>query len=104
MDGDLHQEYQTSDSEPILPITKRRIAAERGEGVKDVLPRLLQMSAETRKMDESKFPLSCGAILFYHVPGTGGKVINDWLKRLVDANSDHATYFASTDDESSDRQ
>ncbi|KAL7470693.1 hypothetical protein ACHAXS_010944 [Conticribra weissflogii] len=96
-----HHEDETAETvnvvtDPILPITARKLALERGEPiVSDVLPKLLQMAAETRKIQESELPYSCGAVLFYHIPGTGGLAIRDWLKKLVRAHEETATFFSS---------
>mmetsp|Transcript_7091 Transcript_7091/g.14242 ORF Transcript_7091/g.14242 Transcript_7091/m.14242 type:complete len:364 (-) Transcript_7091:119-1210(-) len=93
---DATTETETVDTDPILPITARKLALARGETVvSDVLPKLLQMSSETRKINESELPYSCGAVLFYHIPGTGGKAIRDWLKKLVEAHEEIATFFSS---------
>lgn len=99
-DVDVTEADDTTNDEPILAINQRKLAVARGtegpEGVSDVLSRLLQMSAETRKIDESKLPYKCGAILYYHIPGTEGAVVNDWLMKLKDANG--ASYISSLEE------
>ena len=95
-DADLLVDFEDTEEDlPILPINARKLALRNGEGVGDILPRLFQMSLETRKIDESQLPHKCGVILFYHIPGTDGTAINQWLKKLKDANN--ASYFSSMD-------
>lgn len=35
----------------------------------------------------SELPYSCGMVLFYHVPSTGGATINTWLQRYTEDNA-----------------
>ena len=55
---------------PILPINQRKLAVSNGtsgpEAVADILPGLISMSTQTRKIDETKLPYKCGAIVYYH--------------------------------------
>lgn len=60
----------------------------------DTLSKLLQMNSRTRKLDDTKH--DCGVILYYHIPGTGGTDLNDWLQHLKDAN--RVQYISSVDD------
>ncbi|KAL3806422.1 hypothetical protein ACHAXA_002668 [Cyclostephanos tholiformis] len=87
------------DTVPILPINQRKFAVRNGTSgqgtVADVLPRLISMSARTRKIDETKLPYKCGAILYDHqIPGEGGVALNDWIKVLAESN-DGASFISS---------
>lgn len=57
----------------------------------DTLSKLLQMKTHTRKLDDTKH--NCGVIFYYHIPGTEGTAVNEWLQRLKDANG--ANYISS---------
>jgi hypothetical protein len=52
------------------------------------------MKSQTRKLDETRH--DCGVILFYHIPGTEGTEVNEWLKQLKDANN--PDYISSIQD------
>ncbi|KAL7514800.1 hypothetical protein ACHAXN_012121 [Cyclotella atomus] len=60
----------------------------------DSLSRLLEMKSQTRKLDETKN--DCGVLFYYHIPGTKGAALNEWLMKLEDANN--AQYISSSDD------
>ena len=62
----------------------------------DVLTRLWQMKSQTRQLDETTH--NCGVILYYHIPGTEGTAVNEWLKKLKDEND--AGYISSTENKS----
>ena len=63
----------------------------------DVLSHLLQLKSQTRKLEDTKY--DCGVVLYYHVPGTEGTAVNEWLKQLADAND--AEYFSRSDQNTS---
>eukprot|EP00581_Thalassiosira_minuscula_P017513 CAMPEP_0183714232 /NCGR_PEP_ID=MMETSP0737-20130205/8832_1 /TAXON_ID=385413 /ORGANISM="Thalassiosira miniscula, Strain CCMP1093" /LENGTH=363 /DNA_ID=CAMNT_0025943139 /DNA_START=26 /DNA_END=1117 /DNA_ORIENTATION=- len=93
-----------SDHVPILPINRRKLAVSRGEpgpgGVSDPLSNLLELSSQTRKLDEGKLPYKCGVILYdNHVPGEDGEMLNKWIKAQVHSN-DGATFISSEERES----
>jgi hypothetical protein len=52
------------------------------------------MKSQTRKLDETRH--DCGVILFYHIPGTEGTEVNEWLKQLKYANN--PDYISSIQD------
>lgn len=93
-----------TDAFPILPINRRKLAAKSGtsgpEAVVDVLPGLFSMSAQTRKIDETKLPHKCGAIIYdHHIPGEGGVALNDWIKKLVESHD--GSFFVSSEEHTS---
>ncbi len=61
----------------------------------DVLSRLLQMKSQTRKLDEREH--QCGVVFLYHIPGTDGSALNEWLKKLKDDND--AEYISSVENQ-----
>ena len=89
---------------PILPINQRKLAVGNGtsgpDTVADILPGLFSMSTQTRKIDESKLPYKCGAIVYdHHIPGEGSDALNDWIKELV--KSDNGSSFISSEEHKS---
>jgi hypothetical protein len=76
------------------PTIHGRLSDDDSEKSMDILSRLLQMKSQTRKLDETRH--DCGVILFYHIPGTEGTAVNEWLKQLKDANN--ADYISSIQD------
>jgi hypothetical protein len=89
---------------PILPINQRKLAVSNGtsgpEAVADILPGLCSMSTQTRKIDETKLPYQCGAIVYdHHIPGEGGDALNDWIKELVESN-DGSSFISSEEHKS----
>ena len=91
---------------PILPINQRKLAVSNGtsgpEAVADILPGLFSMSTQTRKIDETKLPYKCGAIVYdHHIPGEGGDALNDWIKELVESNDD-SSFISSEEHKSKD--
>ncbi|KAL3760792.1 hypothetical protein ACHAWU_007858 [Discostella pseudostelligera] len=75
----------------ILPINQRKLDSSHGNtgpgGVRDVLPGLLSLSSQARKIDETGLPYPCGAILYVHlIPGEAGDALNEWIAQLVESN------------------
>jgi hypothetical protein len=75
----------------ILPINQRKLDSSHGYtgpgGVRDVLPGLLSLSSQARKIDETSLPYPCGAILYvHHIPGDAGDALNEWITQLVESN------------------
>lgn len=91
LDLDDVKEYIHSISqseEPILPVHKRKFAVSKGqsgpEGISDVLPRLISYASQTRKLDESALPYTCGVIVYqHHLPGENGYEFDKWVRKLV---------------------
>jgi hypothetical protein len=84
---------------PILPINQRKLAVSNNksgpEGVRDVLQSLFSLSTKRRKVDETKLPYQCGAILYNHnIPGQDGYQLNEWIHELVQSNSG-SSYISS---------
>ncbi|KAL9180711.1 hypothetical protein ACHAXT_011164 [Thalassiosira profunda] len=93
------------DEEPLLPIHRRLQAAQKGESgpgaVRDVLPALAHMASRVRKLDESKLPYKCGAILYdQQIPGEGGDLLNEWIQKMVKNNG--GSFLSSGEQESKD--
>lgn len=88
----------------ILPINQRKYNTKQGNvglgGVSDVLPGLLSLSSQTRKIDETSLPYPCGAIVYVHlIPGDAGDALNEWIAELVKSN-EGASLISSEDNES----
>ena len=84
----------------ILPINRRKLDVRNNTsgpaGVRDVLQSLFSLLAtKRRKVDESKLPYKCGAILYNHnIPGQDGHQLNEWINELVQSNSG-SSYISS---------
>mmetsp|Transcript_54011 Transcript_54011/g.114717 ORF Transcript_54011/g.114717 Transcript_54011/m.114717 type:complete len:350 (+) Transcript_54011:78-1127(+) len=90
-DVDLDDLDANPNDEPILPINRRKMAVSRGDtgpgGVSDALPGLVQMSSQTRKVDEKNLPYKCGVIMYnHHIPGEGGDALDEWISELAESN------------------
>ncbi len=80
----------------ILPINQRKL----GREVSDVLPGLTSLSSQTRKIDETRFPYPCGAIVYVHlIPGDADDALNKWISELVESN-EGASLISSEQQES----
>ena len=84
---------------PILAINQRKLAVRNNTsgpaGVRDVLRSLFSLATKRRKVDESKLPYKCGAILYNHnIPGQDGHQLNEWIHELVQSNSG-SSYISS---------
>lgn len=100
----LDDEDINFDDEPILPINQRKLAVSKGEtgprGISDPLPRLVQMSSQTRKVDEANLPYKCGVIMYdHHIPGEGGDALDEWIRDMVESN-DNVSFLSSGEQES----
>ncbi|KAL3808977.1 hypothetical protein ACHAXA_005169 [Cyclostephanos tholiformis] len=55
-------------------------------------PRKAPMLSNVRTLDESRLPLQCGMIFFYHIACTGGASINRWLGKEKNINKNVQYY------------
>lgn len=57
-------------------------------------PRVAPTLSNLRNFDESKLPLKCGIVFFYHIACTGGSSMNRWLGKEKD-NNENVTYWTA---------